>query len=151
MHVSYQFYEQPLHESAGREHGSDVFWEDVNVVLLGTLDRSGLAEYLQGPHFQIEVHDRDRKIEPKKPKPSLFGENPEDEMINNVSLVAGMIIGVFTKWKTPFFFRKAYRYNRNSRNTTGETEVKSVEKRMTTNENLLLKEKSVAIYNNHSA
>lgn len=50
-----------------------------------------------------------------------------------------------------FFFRKAYRYNRNSRNKTGETEVKSVEKRMTTNENLLLKEKSVAIYNNHSA
>lgn len=89
VHVSYQFYEQPLHESAGREHGSDVFWEDVNVVLLGTLDKSGLAEYLQGPHFQIEVHDRERKIEPKKPKPSLFGENPEDEMINNVSLVAG--------------------------------------------------------------
>ena len=102
--MSYQFYKQPLHESAGREHGSDVFWEDVNVVLLGTLDKSGLAEYLQGPHFQIEVHDRDRKIEPKKPKPSLFGENPEDEMINNVSLVAGMIIGVFTKWKTPLFF-----------------------------------------------
>lgn len=89
VHVSYQFYKQPLHESVGREHGSEVFWEDVNVVLLGTLDKSGLAEYLQGPHFQIEVHDRDRKIEHKKPKPSLFGENPEDEMINNVSLVAG--------------------------------------------------------------
>jgi len=66
-----------------------VFWEDVNVVLLGTLDKGGLVEYLQGPQFQIEVHDRDRKIEKKKPKPSLFGENPEDEMINNVSLVAG--------------------------------------------------------------
>ena len=60
------------------------------MALLGTLDKGGLAEYLQGPHFQIEVHDRDRKIEHKKPKPSLFGENPEDEMINNVSLVAGV-------------------------------------------------------------
>ena len=60
------------------------------MVLLGTLDKGGLAEYLQGPHFQVDVHDRDRKIERKKPKPSLFGENPEDEMINNVSLVAGM-------------------------------------------------------------
>lgn len=90
VHVSYQFYKQPLHESAGRDHGSDVFWEDVNVVLLGTLDKGGLAEYLQGPHFQVDVHDRDRKIESKKLKPSLFGENPEDEMINNVSLVAGM-------------------------------------------------------------
>jgi len=87
--VSYQFYKQPLHESVGRDHGSDVFWEDVNVVLLGTLDKGGLAEYLQGPQFQVEVHDRDRKIEHKKLKPSLFGENPEDEMINNVSLVAG--------------------------------------------------------------
>lgn len=90
VYVSYQFYKQPLHESAGRQQGSDVFWEDVNVVLLGTLDKGGLAEYLQGPQFQIEVHDRERKIEQKKPKPSLFGENPEDEMINNVSLVAGM-------------------------------------------------------------
>lgn len=89
VHVSYQFYKQPLHESVGRDHGSNVFWEDVNVVLLGTLDKGGLAEYLQGPQFQVEVHDRDRKIEQKKPKPSLFGENPEDEMINNVSLVAG--------------------------------------------------------------
>ena len=88
-HVSYQFYKQPVHESPGREQGSDVFWEDVNVVLLGTLNKEGLAEYLQGPQFQIEVHDRDRKIEQKKPKPSLFGENHEDEMINNVSLVAG--------------------------------------------------------------
>ena len=87
--MSYKFYKQPLHESAGRDHGSDVFWEDVNVVLLGTLDKGGLAEYLQGPHFQVDVHDRDRKIENKKLKPSLFGENPEDEMINNVSLVAG--------------------------------------------------------------
>lgn len=89
VHVSYQFYKQPLHKSAGRDHGSDVFWEDVNVVLLGTLEKGGLAEYLQGPHFQVDVHDRDRKIENKKLKPSLFGENPEDEMINNVSLVAG--------------------------------------------------------------
>lgn len=88
-YVSYQFYKQPVHQSTGRQQGSDVFWEDVNVILLGTLDKGGLAEYLQGPHFQVEVHDRDRKIEQKKPKPSLFGENPEDEMINNVSLVAG--------------------------------------------------------------
>ena len=78
-----------MHQSAGREQGSAVFWDDVNVVLLGTLDKDGLAEYLQGPRFEIEVHDRDRKLEQKKPKPSLFGENPDDEMINNVSLVAG--------------------------------------------------------------
>ena len=49
-----------------------MFWEDVNVVLLGTLDKGGLAEYLQGPHFQVEVHNRDRKIEYGKPNVAIF-------------------------------------------------------------------------------
>ena len=89
VYLSYQFYKQPTHQSSGRGHGREVYWQDINVVLLGTLDKAALAEYLQGPHFQIEVHDRDRKMDLKKPKPSLFGENVDDDMINNVSLVAG--------------------------------------------------------------
>ena len=89
MYLSYQFYKQPRHESAGREHGREVYWQDVNVVLLGTLDKAALAEFLQGPHFEVELHDRDRKVDNKKPKPCLFGENMDDDMINSVSLVAG--------------------------------------------------------------
>lgn len=60
------------------------------MVLLGALDQGELQEYLQGPPVQIEIHDRDRNNEMKKVKADLFGDNPEDEMINNVSLVAGI-------------------------------------------------------------
>ena len=99
MYISYQFHKQPLHQSAGRDQGCNVFWDDIYVVLLGTLDKDGLAEYLQGPRFQVELHDRDRKVVQKKPKPSLFGEYPEDEMINNVSLVAGAGKCFQLKWE----------------------------------------------------
>ena len=89
MTIGYKFFKQPRHDSLGREHGREVYWQDRNVVLLGNMDKDSLAEYLQGPPLEIEVHDRDRKIVKQKVKPSLFGEFPEDELINNVSLVAG--------------------------------------------------------------
>ena len=62
------------------------------MVLLGNMDKDSLTQYLQGPPLEIEVHDRDRKIVKQKLKPSLFGKVPEDELINNVSLVAGKIL-----------------------------------------------------------
>lgn len=89
MHLEYQFYNQTKHTSKAREHGREIFWSDISVVLLGTINKDLLAEYLQGPPLHIEVHDRDRKMKSQKSKPSIFGENPEDEMINNVALVAG--------------------------------------------------------------
>jgi hypothetical protein len=87
--LEYQFFHQTKHTSHSREHGRDTYWSDTNVVLLGMFDKSMLAEYLRGPPLQIQVHDRDRMPGNHKMKPSLFGEKPEDEMINNVALVAG--------------------------------------------------------------
>lgn len=92
VYLDYQFYDQPRHQSIGREHGSEVYWKDIHVILLGTINKEILAQYLRGPPLQIEVHDRDRKDEKSKVKPSLFGEKPEDEMINNVALVAGKMV-----------------------------------------------------------
>ncbi|EDO32777.1 predicted protein, partial [Nematostella vectensis] len=89
VRVQYNFFKEPTHNSRGRDHGREVYWQDTNVVLLGTIDKEVLAEYLRGPPLEIEVHERDRKAEDKKTKPVLFGENPEDEMINNVALIAG--------------------------------------------------------------
>ena len=66
-----------------------MYWDDINVVLLGTLDQGCLEENLRGPPLHVEIHDRDRKMENRKVKADLFGNNPDDEMINNVSLVAG--------------------------------------------------------------
>ncbi|XP_056000936.1 uncharacterized protein LOC130048351 isoform X2 [Ostrea edulis] len=84
----YQFFKQPEHCSMGREQRENVYWDDVNVVLLGTLEQSELRQYLNGPPLEIEVHDRDRKPEGVKLKPTLFGDDLEDEKISNVGTVA---------------------------------------------------------------
>ena len=47
-----------------------------------------LKEYLNGPAMEIEVHDRDRKEEEVSLKPTLFGDDLEDEKISNVGTVA---------------------------------------------------------------
>ena len=86
--AQYKFFKQPMHRTLGYPHDRNVHWDDVNVVLLGILDQGELQEYLQGPPLQIEIHDRDRDNDLKKIKADLFGDNPEDEMINNVSLIA---------------------------------------------------------------
>lgn len=44
-------------------------------------------EYLNGPLLEIEVHDRDRKPAEIKQKPTLFGEDMEDDKISNVSMI----------------------------------------------------------------
>ncbi|XP_062581954.1 uncharacterized protein LOC134243735 isoform X3 [Saccostrea cucullata] len=84
----YQFHNQPEHCSVGREQKENVYWDDLNVVLLGTQENSELRQYLNGPPMEIEVHDRDRKPEGVKLKPTLFGDDLEDEKISNVGTVA---------------------------------------------------------------
>lgn len=59
------------------------------MVLLGVMDQGELQEFLEGPHLRVEVHDRDRDEKGKKYNADLFGDNPEDEMISNVCIVAG--------------------------------------------------------------
>nr|XP_022302036.1 uncharacterized protein LOC111110021 isoform X1 [Crassostrea virginica]XP_022302037.1 uncharacterized protein LOC111110021 isoform X1 [Crassostrea virginica]XP_022302039.1 uncharacterized protein LOC111110021 isoform X1 [Crassostrea virginica] len=84
----YQFFKQPEHCSLGRKQRESVYWDDINVVLLGSLEPSELRQYLNGPPLEIEVHDRDRKPEGVKLKPTLFGDDLEDEKISNVGTVA---------------------------------------------------------------
>lgn len=52
------------------------------------MEPSELRQFLNGPPLQIEVHDRDRKAEDIKLKPTLFGDDLEDEKISNVGTVA---------------------------------------------------------------
>ena len=51
------------------------------------MDKSELREYLNGPPMEIEVHDRDRKPEEVALKPTLFGDDLEDEKIASVGTV----------------------------------------------------------------
>lgn len=60
-------------------------------MITGSLEPSELRQYLNGPPLEIEVHDRDRKPKGVKLKPTLFGDDLEDEKISNVGTVASKL------------------------------------------------------------
>lgn len=82
MYCRYQFHNTPVHETKGEPHGTHVFFQDINVIFLGSMHPSDLREYLEGPPMVVEVHDRDRKSEEYSRKPALFGEDPVDLYVN---------------------------------------------------------------------
>ncbi|XP_063952895.1 uncharacterized protein LOC129255695 [Lytechinus pictus] len=88
VYTSYKFYKQPEYMSVRREHSKNIYWDDVNVELLGIIPKGELLEYLRGAPLEIQVHDRDRRPEDIKQKPTLFGEDTEDDKISNVGMVA---------------------------------------------------------------
>ncbi|XP_022081512.1 uncharacterized protein LOC110974284 [Acanthaster planci] len=87
VYCAYQLFREPAYESCRKPHAKNIYWEDINVQLLGTIPKGELVEYLQGPPLEIEVHDRDRRPEEIKQKPTLFGEDIEDDKISNVGMV----------------------------------------------------------------
>ncbi|XP_032094979.1 uncharacterized protein KIAA1257 homolog [Thamnophis elegans] len=87
VYCKYSFYQMSPHYTEGRDHGTDVFFKDSNVILLGAIDPGKLNEYLRGPPLEIEIHDRDKKKETLKTKPSLFGEEPGDSKLSDISAV----------------------------------------------------------------
>jgi hypothetical protein len=89
VYCTYKFFNAPLHTSAKAPHDLNLYFNDVNVVLAGLLDKPLLREHLHTP-LRIEVHDRDRsKIIHEPPKPCLFGKDAKlDEGISSVSLSA---------------------------------------------------------------
>ncbi|XP_073500577.1 uncharacterized protein CFAP92 [Phyllobates terribilis] len=87
VYCKYQFQDYPFHQTHGQIHGTHVFFRDVNVVFVGTMGPGKLREFLLGSPIEIEVHDRDQKIQEDISKPSLFGTEPEDEKLSNVGLV----------------------------------------------------------------
>lgn len=85
------------HTTMGRDQHSEIYWDDVSVLLTGTLDPAYLHQLLSGPPLCMEVHDRDRILEKQKLKPALFGDDLEDEKISNVGTVSSKLI---TKYLT---------------------------------------------------
>ena len=57
----------------------------------GTVPKAELLEYLNGPPLEVHVHDRDRRPEEIKQKPTLFGEDMEDDKISNVSMITSKL------------------------------------------------------------
>ncbi|KAM9592441.1 uncharacterized protein CFAP92 [Trichechus inunguis] len=88
VYCRYQFYNTPVHKTEGQPHGTHVYFQDINVILLGALCPSDLKEYLEGPPMVVEVHDRDLKSEEYSRKPTLFGEDPLDTCLNLQALIS---------------------------------------------------------------
>ncbi|XP_059800076.1 uncharacterized protein cfap92 isoform X2 [Hypanus sabinus] len=88
VYCQYQLFDLPCHQTKGREHGADVSFKDVNLILTGTIDPDKLREYFHGPPLVIEVHDRDRKPKAQAQPPALFGTEPEDSKLSNIGLVS---------------------------------------------------------------
>lgn len=88
VYVKYQFYNLPGHCTAGYAHSRDITWNDSHVILLGTIDRDLLVEYLRGPPLVMEVHDRDRSTE-KVQQESTFGTERRDELLGTHAFGTG--------------------------------------------------------------
>jgi len=51
------------------------------LLVVGLLDRSRVREFLCGPLFEVEVHDRDRVVHKFAEGSSLFGEERDDALL----------------------------------------------------------------------
>lgn len=89
VYCSYSFFRQPMYKTMPTIHGKDVFFNDTNVYLAGLLNKEELSEFFHQSLFEIEIHDRDRKVEKNQPiKPCLFGNDVDDEQISNINSIA---------------------------------------------------------------
>ncbi|CAL8336401.1 unnamed protein product [Lota lota] len=85
VYCQYQFHESKMHKTKPQRHGTHVYFDDVLVVLAGSMGRGKLREYLTGPPLEIQVHDRDRKPEKAPDTPGLFGTRPDDDKLSSVA------------------------------------------------------------------
>ncbi|KAM9524963.1 uncharacterized protein FLJ43738 isoform 3-T3 [Salvelinus alpinus] len=89
VYCQYQFHNTSMHRTKGQEHSTNVYFNDVNVIMTGLLSPGELLEVLRGPPLEIEVHDRDRKLEKVSTSPALFGTYPNDDKLSSVVVVSG--------------------------------------------------------------
>ena len=89
VYCCYKFFDQPLFKTVSLPHEKDIFFNDTNVYLAGLFDEEKLIEFLNGKHFEIEIHDRNRKKLTALPetKPSLFGNEENDKNISNINSI----------------------------------------------------------------
>ena len=87
-YVRYRFHNLPDHRTSGHSQSHDITWDDCHVILLGTIDKELLTEYLRGPPITMEVHDRDRCLE-KENRETVFGSEQRDELLGTHAFGTG--------------------------------------------------------------
>ncbi|XP_051967408.1 uncharacterized protein cfap92 [Xyrauchen texanus] len=86
VYCQYKFHNMPVYRTKGHDHNANIYFKDVNVIFTGLLSPGKLREFLTGPPLEIEVHDRDRKIEKPSKIPAIFGTEPNDDKLGVVDL-----------------------------------------------------------------
>ncbi|CAB1456112.1 unnamed protein product [Pleuronectes platessa] len=85
VYCQYKFLNSSIHKTNYYEHATNIYFRDVNVILTGSMNPQEVQDFLDSPSLQIEVHDRDRKVEDRQKTQSPCDTRSDDDMQTNAS------------------------------------------------------------------